>query len=41
LSKKFLQCKKCVCMYLNTKMIAVETIPGMGRGEANGEKWRG
>jgi hypothetical protein len=25
--------KACVHMYVNTKLIPVETIPGMGRGE--------
>jgi hypothetical protein len=34
-------CKKCVHRYVNPKIIAVETIPGMGgRGEW-GEMWRG
>jgi hypothetical protein len=25
-----IKCKYCVCMYVNGKMIPVETIPGMG-----------
>jgi hypothetical protein len=25
-------CKYCVHMYINLKMIHVETVPGMGRG---------
>jgi hypothetical protein len=34
-------CKYCVHMYVNGKMISVETISGMG-GEGNEEKcWRG
>jgi hypothetical protein len=29
----------CIYMYVNGKMIPVETIPGMGRG-IKGECWR-
>jgi hypothetical protein len=28
-------------MYVKAKMIAVETIPGMGLGEDKGVKWSG
>jgi hypothetical protein len=28
-----IQCKYCVHMYVNAKMIPVETVPGMGEGE--------
>jgi hypothetical protein len=34
-------CKKCVHMYVNAKMISVETVPGMGRGGDKEEWWRG
>jgi hypothetical protein len=33
-------CKYCVHMYLNGKIIPVETTPGMGGGD-KGEWWRG
>jgi hypothetical protein len=36
----WIQCKKCVHMYLNTKMIAVETVPGILGGGDKGEQWR-
>jgi hypothetical protein len=29
----WIECKYCVLMYVNFKMIPVETIPGMGEGE--------
>jgi hypothetical protein len=28
-------------MYVNEKMISVETVPGMGNGRDKGEYWRG
>jgi hypothetical protein len=34
-------CKYCVYMYVNGKMISVETIPGMEGGRDKGEWWRG
>jgi hypothetical protein len=33
-------CKYWVHMYVNRKMIPVETISGMGRGQNEGELWR-
>jgi hypothetical protein len=33
--------KYCVHMYINGKMISVETIPGMGGGGNKGEWLRG
>jgi hypothetical protein len=33
--------KHCVHMYVNVKMIPVETIPGMGGVEDKGEKGEG
>jgi hypothetical protein len=33
--------KYCVHMYVNGKMIPVETIPGMREGRNKGEWWRG
>jgi hypothetical protein len=33
--------QKCVHMYVNAKMIPVETIPRMGREEDKEELWRG
>jgi rubredoxin len=35
-----MQCKKCVHIYVNAKMIPVETIPGIGMGDKE-EQWRG
>jgi hypothetical protein len=34
-------CKCCVHMYVNAKMIPVETVPGSGGGENKGERWAG
>jgi hypothetical protein len=34
-------CKYSVHMYVNGKMIPVETIPGMGGGGSEGDWWRG
>jgi hypothetical protein len=28
-------------MYVNAKMVPVETVPGMGADEDKGEQWRG
>jgi hypothetical protein len=41
LCRKVNVCKYCVHMYINVKMIPVETIPGMGEGRDKGELWRG
>jgi hypothetical protein len=37
----WIRCKKCVHMYVNAKMILVETIPGMSGGvkESDGGGW--
>jgi hypothetical protein len=35
-----MQYEYCVLMYINGKMLSVETLPGMGRGEDEGECWR-
>jgi hypothetical protein len=36
-----IQCKNCVHMNVNAKIIPIETIPGMwGEGD-KGERWRG
>jgi hypothetical protein len=32
--------QKCVHMYVNAKMIPVETIPGIEEGWDKGEQWR-
>jgi hypothetical protein len=37
----WIQCKKCVCIYVNAKTVPVETIPEMGGGGNKGEQWRG
>jgi hypothetical protein len=34
-------CKYCVHMYVNGRMIPIETISGMGGGGCEGEWWRG
>jgi hypothetical protein len=31
-------CKYCAHIYVNTNMISVETVPGMGRGEDEEER---
>jgi hypothetical protein len=36
----WIYCKYCVYMYVNEKIIPVETIPGMAEGEDKGEWWR-
>jgi hypothetical protein len=33
--RRWIQCKKCVYMYVNAKMITVETTPGI----RNKEEW--
>jgi hypothetical protein len=33
-------CKHCVHMYVNVKVIPVETVPGMGEVGDKGEPWR-
>jgi hypothetical protein len=34
-------CKYCVYMYVNGKMIAVKTLPGMGKREIKKNSWGG
>jgi hypothetical protein len=34
-------CKKCVHIYVNAKMILVETVPGIGGGGDKEELWGG
>jgi hypothetical protein len=33
-------CKQCIHMYVNAKMIPVDTVPGIRRRD-EGEQWRG
>jgi hypothetical protein len=33
-------CKYCAHMYVNGKLIPIETIPGIEEGEDKGECWR-
>jgi hypothetical protein len=39
-SRRVNRVQKYVHMYVNTKMIPVETIPGIGMGWDKGEPWR-
>jgi hypothetical protein len=35
--KRVSMCKYYIHMYVNEKIIPIETVPGMGRGEDNGK----